>query len=302
LLFLSLGILFGLGFRFYFKSDTEKALTISAKETAVITNTVRDSLQNIYRNTITALDNRLDSIWNNTDTLTGNLQLRLNEFYKLRKEITGLLKNGSSRADVALAGNKIAELQKKIDELNRRNQEVENENKRLNELLSELKNKPAAVQTAVPKTVQETKSSQPVAREPAANPEWLHFKTADIKLAAVTQLEESEKETSAAEIAEKLVASFVVKNNYSAFSNAEVEVVVTQPNGEVLQPSAWESGTFDTPEGKKIYSRKMKFDYQKGESKKLRITLSAEKFMPGNYILQLYHNGLLIGKTVRLLS
>ena len=56
------------------------------------------------------------------------------------------------------------------------------------------------------------------------------------------------------------------------------------------------------PQLSKIYSSKMRFDYSKGEIKKLNFSLSSDKYMKGNYILQIYHNGVLIGKLSKSLS
>ena len=320
LLFLSLVVLFGLGFRFYFKDQTPpQATVIIKKDSAAVAVGVRDSLQKIYTATINELDNRLDSIWNNTDTLAGNLDIKLNEFYKLRKEITSLLKSGGNKNDFGIACKKIGELQQKVEELSRRNQDVENENKRLNDILSQLKNNTKTQQPAVVRNVTENKpvtertftenksvaEVKTVAQKNAATnstPVVTSFTASDIRLSAVKLSDEKEEETADAGQAEKLVATFQVKNNFNQYNNTEVDVVVMQPDGTVLQPSAWETGTFNTPEGKKIYSGKMRFEYSKGENKKLRLSLSSEKFQQGNYIMHLYHNGTLIGKTVKQLS
>lgn len=79
-------------------------------------------------------------------------------------------------------------------------------------------------------------------------------------------------------------------------------VVILQPNGKVLQNSTWETGVFYTREGKQLYSNKLRFDHQAGENKKLQFAISADKFLPGKYLVQLYHNGAMIGKTQKLLQ
>lgn len=303
LLFLSLVVLFGLGFRFYFKDQhPQPATVIIKKDSASVALGVRDSLQKIYTATINELDNRLDSIWNNTDTLAGNLDIKLNEFYKLRKEITSILKTGTNSNDFLIASEKIGELQKKVETLNKRNQDVENENKRLNDILAQLKNDAKKTEPVAVKTVAENKPAVEKSTTVTTNAVPASFTASDIRLSAVKLSDDKEEETANAEQAEKLVASFVVKNNFNQYNNTEVDVVVLQPDGQVLQSSAWETGTFNTPEGKKIYSGKMRFEYSKGENKRLRLSLSAEKFQQGNYIMHLYHNGTLIGKTVKQLS
>ncbi|MBI3717891.1 MAG: hypothetical protein HY252_04785 [Sphingobacteriales bacterium] len=317
LLFLSLVLLFALGFRFYFKSnnhnDTTQIAAADKKETVTLkapqkTN-LRDSLQSVYRATVNELDNRLDSIWNNTDTTDGNLEVKLNEFYKLRKEITGLLKTGSSDTDLALAGQKINDLQQKIIELTQHTQNVEEENKRLKELVTQLQKKPEQKeQPVVIKPVNtETKPVTPKTTVTIPAPSAVTISAngltaSDIRLSAVKLANDKEEETTDAAQAEKLVASFTVKNNNREYDNTEVDIVVLQPDGQVLQSSAWDAGTFNTTEGKRVYSKKLKFDYLKGDNKKLRITLAAEKLQQGNYTLQVYHNGKMIGRTVKQLG
>lgn len=308
LLFLSIIILFGLGFRFYYKEPNPAAANVIIKaDPTAVANGVRDSLQKIYTTTIKQLDSRLDSIWNNTDTLAGNLDLKLNEFYKLRKEITSILKTGSTSNDYSKASQKIGELQQKVAMLSQHNQDIENENKRLNDLIAQLNQPPKQNEALTnPRQAQNNKPPESeknitlVNNKPDIKPD--NLTASDIRLTAVKLSDEREVETSDAEQAEKLVATFVVKNNYTPFNDAEVEVVVTQPDGQVLQQSAWETGTFNTPEGRKIYSGKMRFEYLKGETKRLRLSLTTDKFLQGNYIMHLYHNGILIGRAVKQLT
>ncbi|MBL0334256.1 MAG: hypothetical protein IPP73_02690 [Chitinophagaceae bacterium] len=47
---------------------------------------------------------------------------------------------------------------------------------------------------------------------------------------------------------------------------------------------------------------KLRFDYQKGENKHLMFNLNAEEVQRGNYTLQLYQNGYLIGQAVKVLG
>lgn len=319
LLFLSLVLVFALGFRFYFKgndrNDTAQAVAVTEKKPGVIVvptkAALRDSLQVVYRATVSELDNRLDSIWNNTDTSGGQLEVKLNEFYKLRKEITGLLKTGGSDTDLSLASQKITDLQQKIVELSQHSQDVEEENKQLKELVAQLQKKPEKkeqpvvikpLNTETKPATSNTTVTIPAPSTTTAAATANGLTASDIRLSAVKLANNREEETTDAAQADKLVASFTVKNNNKEYSNTEVDVVVLQPDGQVLQTSAWDVGTFNTTEGKRVYSKKLKFDYLKGDNKKLRITLSAEKLQQGNYTLQVYHNGKMIGKTVKQLG
>jgi glutathionyl-hydroquinone reductase len=76
-----------------------------------------------------------------------------------------------------------------------------------------------------------------------------------------------------------------------------------QPNGKVLKNSAWETGIFETKEdGRKMYSQKIRFDYNKGETKRCNFSVIADNYPKGNYTFQIYHNGVLIANTVKTLS
>jgi hypothetical protein len=80
--------------------------------------------------------------------------------------------------------------------------------------------------------------------------------------------------------------------------------VITQPDGQLLTSDAWESSSsIDTRnEGKKRYTRKVKFEYQKGETKRLVFSLNAEDYQKGTYNLQVYHNGYMIGQANKVLN
>ena len=240
---------------------------------------------------------RIDSIWNNADSLKSQLYGKLEEFNKLRNEINAILKNPAGQADLGNARQKINTLQQIVNDLKNRNQDIENENRRLQSALQQLSanmKAPVPVQTAK-RAVYDEKQATPETQ--VAGPEC---SATELRLAAVKN--ETDEETAQAGQTQKLVGSFLVRNNTARNCNTELVVVIIQPDGQVLQGSAWESGMFSTPEGIKIYSYKLKVDLTGGESRRLLFNLSTEKYLPGNYTMQLYHNGALIGKSFKSLS
>ena len=66
--------------------------------------------------------------------------------------------------------------------------------------------------------------------------------------------------------------------------------------------SGWESGAFNTSDGRKIYSNKFAFTYSRGEDKKLQFTINAGSLEKGTYTMEVYYNGVIIGRTVKTLS
>ncbi|MGG9970717.1 hypothetical protein ACQ33O_02890 [Ferruginibacter sp. SUN002] len=279
-----------LGYNFYTKSQEEKELALlSGKKNSTKVNYSKDSLQKVYSATVAKfqIDNSTDSILLQSDSSSVNLDSKLTDYFKLRNEIALLLKGNASIADLNLAKQKIDELQLKVDELSNRNTDIENENKRLNSLLAQYTANSNNKQTAdnINRTPVEKTGGDVI------------FAASELRLSANNG---NNVEVSDADATEKITGSFAVKTNTN-LNNAELMVVVLQPDGRVLK-NAWESGIFDTNEGKKVYSRKIKFDYSKGETKRLNFTLDTDNAQKGNYIMQLYNKGKLIGKTVKAVS
>lgn len=267
-----------------------------SKATREIANATRDSLQQIYAATIRNLDKRFDSTLNYADTLKGSLNIKLAEFFKLKTEISDILKNKNNDADLGLARRKITELQNKINDLLGKNNEVEEENKRLYAMIKQLSGEKGTEQNVRPVVF----DSKP-ATDKSTAPENI-FQAYDLHLSAIMLVDDKELETLQSAQTDKFVGSFVVKNNNAINNVAEMIIVVVQPDGKVLQKSTWESGTFESMEGKKIYSCKMRFDYSRGEPKKLLFSINAEKYMKGNYTMQVYYNGIMIGKVYKTLT
>ena len=284
------------GYTYYSKNETAASDTIQPPaDAAAIAYKVRDSLQQVYDATMQDMDMQLRSTLTHTDSLQQELELKLAEFHRLRTEITAILKSRVVNNNFADAKQKIGELQTKVEGLKEKNQLVDNENKKLNDVLAEI-NKAGKVTE---------KNTIPGTNVKNVNPErpslaYSAFTASDLRLSAVTNTDENE--TALAEKADKLTGTFTVMNFNSQLTNAEMMVVVTRPDGKVLKGSGWDSGTFNTPEGKKIYSYKFNFSYSRGEARRLAFSLKGGTLTKGNYTMEVYHNGLMIGKFVKSLS
>jgi hypothetical protein len=298
LLLVSFGLLCAWGYYyFYEKKPVNAKIEAPVTDSLAMVNSTRDSLSYVYNSTISGLNNPVDSIWNNPDHQAANLDSKLSEYYKLRSEIGILLKNNSTSNDLDSARQKIAALQQKIEELRNRTVAVETENKRLTEMVRQLNTKlKVNTKPEIRNTGGEKMSTS--SSSAALSP---NFSASELKLYALCRQDGQTKETSEAGKAEELSGSFVIRNNYNSLSSSNVYVIVIRPDGRVLQNSDWESGAFDTQEGRKIYSTKIHFDYTKGEGKKLSFSIQADDLEKGEYILQVYHNGVLIGKATRTL-
>jgi hypothetical protein len=298
LILVSCALLWTWGFNFgNFAKDNKQATVLIVKDSTAATNATRDSLKKVYEATITNIGT-LDSTWTRVDSLKNDLDVKLSEFYKLRNEIAIILKNPVKKEDLDLARQKISELQKRVNLLRDTNTDIETENKRLYDVLQQLTNVPKdQIKQTVKPVVFESKEPAPAEKNIPAS----LFTASDMRLTALMVEGDKEQETYQALQTDKFVGSFTVKNNLAVFNNTEIVVVVLQPDNKVLQTSAWESGRFDTKEGTKVYSCKVKFEYAKGENKHLSFSMNSDKFQKGTYTLQLYFNGNLIGKTVKTL-
>ncbi|MGG9962824.1 hypothetical protein [Ferruginibacter sp. SUN106] len=294
LFLLSIILLCTWGYQYYHQIQDDNTKTQVAKNAApTIPDSTRDSLLKIYQVTLNGLDNRLDTAWYYADSLKGNLDINLKEFYRLRDEIATLLQAKAPNAgDLDMARKKIGELQQKVTQLRYRNTDVENENAKLKALLEQMSKETQNIEDNSRLMEKENKTL-------TAKVNAMSLSAANLNLSALAN--NDQQETNEARQTEKLVGSFTVKSNMS--SKCDIVIVVVQPDGQVLQKSAWESGSFETAEGnKKIYSCKLRCETAKGEAKQLNFSLTADKYLKGNYIMQVYHNGVLIGKVNKTLS
>lgn len=287
------------GYRFYNKNDEFKvAAKLVITDSNALANRIRDSLQKVYNETLYKLDTQLDSTLLNSDSLKKQLDIKLAEFYRLSGEITAILnRRNNNYADIDMAKKKIGELQNKADDMRDKNQVVDSENKKLTEILDQVQK----TEKVSEKNIKQGNAENNVAVE-KSNPAYSVFTASEMKLSAITVNDEKESETFFADQTKKLVGAFTVTNNNNQLSSAEVIVVVQQPDGRVLKNSEWESGSFSTPEGKKLYSYKLNFNYSKGEPKRLYFSLKADTYQKGNYTMQVYYNGTMIGKLFKTLS
>jgi cell division protein FtsB len=315
LLLASITLLWSWGYQFSFshKQDTAPQ-TVPVKTNTRSEAEITDSLQKIYYATLDHLDKTIDSVYNHTDSLKGNLDEKLTDFYQTRKQITDLFKNKVSDADITVANQRILQLQQRISQLRSSNTDVENENRRLNTLLRQYledhkKSEPVSTapllvsapttpnvvsQNNIPPEIKPTKIEAPETQTS------FNISAGDLQLTAITNYDG--KETLKAESADKITGAFTIKNNTGQTSNIDLMVVVLQPDGKTMQKSTWESGSFETSSGKRIYSCKIPTQCALGETKKLHFWLAAEKYQKGNYTLLLYQNGIMIGRTTKQLS
>ena len=115
LLLASITLLWSWGYQFSFNHNE----ATSSEPVKIKTNTrseanISDSLQKIYYTTLAHLDKTIDSIYTHTDSIKGNLVNNLTDFYKTRNQIADLFKNRAGNGDIAIANQRILQLQQRI--------------------------------------------------------------------------------------------------------------------------------------------------------------------------------------------
>ena len=209
LVLVSLVLVVTWGYNFYKSNDNTKINPSNYYGDSSNTESqVSDSLQKIYAETLQDFDTHLDSTLNYSDSLKTQLDIKLTEFYRLRLEIAEMLKSRNSSGNFKIAQQKISELQNKVTDLKVKNDDVYNENKKLSEALNLI-------------SIKETKGDKNAVKqsgivEKSSNIVESDFVTSNLKLAAISGLDESE--TNQAEKTKSFACSFIVTNFNSQLS------------------------------------------------------------------------------------
>lgn len=297
LLLLSAGLIITWGYHLYDKSRyVNQTKEIFVKDTSAVAKAVADSLREFFTHTLNELDTaniQTDSINNLAEV---DLQNKITGINQLRQDIREILKRKElKQADITAVKIKIDDLKIRLADLKKEDTTATNE--KLNGIVAELNKEVKSRQQNIQKTG--VANSQPGKIE-----ETPVFIVSDIRFAAYSaQAGQKEIETTEQERANKFIASFTVRNNTAGFQNAEIIAVIADPTGKSVNPELWDAGSFETKnEGRKIYTRKIKFEYNKGETKRLLFSLEPDTFEKGTYKLTLYHNGVRIGQSTWKLS
>ena len=295
---LSIGLVSTWIYHFYDKAGYVREKAPGKTDSTAVGRAIRDSLNSLYSAALLELDTRLDSSQENAALLQNRLDSKLSEIDQLKSDIRGILsKQNFTAEDLTEARKKIAELQQKVNELSTQNLSMEEEKIQLGNVLLQLTQNVDSLQLNIRRLSMENEALNEKVSLASV------FVASEVKIDAVESKGLADESTSQAKRADKFIASFIVQNRVNNFTSAEVTTVLVRPDGQVLQSTVWDSGTFEAKnEGKKNYTRKIKFDYEKGEQKHLLFSIDTEKCQKGIYIFQVWHNGIMIGKATKTLS
>lgn len=289
---LAAGLITSVGYLFYSQNQSEK--TIHQKEIQISSlATEKSEVQTSFDASLS----RLDSISILNTNLQNQLTAKNEEISKVKSEIRNILnnKNASSK--------ELAQAKKLITELNEKINGMGEEITRLtlaNETLTQEKNTLIAEKENLTKeltTTQEVNKGleQKVDVASTLNASNINITPLNIRSGG------KEKVSTKANKVDKLMVSFDVDNRIIQPGTADVYVLVLGPDG--LPLTNGETNTFVTrEEGDKQFTAKLPVDLETATKKNVEFSFAPDKFQEGNYKVQIYQNGYLIGEGIRTLK
>ncbi len=279
----------------YFVVDKNKTgETIQSQQTEIAT--VTDQKSDVQKSFDASLA-RLDSMSTLNIGLQDKLTARNKEISQTKNEIRIILnKKNATAAELSKARLLIAGLNDKITGMEQQVAQLTQDNQNLTQekvVLTQDKEKLTEDLT----TTTATKDSlvQKVDVASTLNANNIAITPIDVRSNG------KEKVTTKAKHVNKLVISFDVNNRIAQQGTTDVYVVVTGPDGKQISEQSLNSGTFTTREdGDKAFTAKLPVDIETAKKKNVQFAFTPDNnFQQGNYTIQIYQNGFLIGEGTR---
>ncbi|TAL42853.1 MAG: hypothetical protein EPN92_11080 [Chitinophagaceae bacterium] len=240
---------------------------------------------------------RLDSMTGSNSDLNNKLVLKNKEIAKTKTEIRSILnKKNATVAELSRAKDLIASLNDKIATMEQEVARLTQDNQVL-------------TQDKVVLTVEKEKLTQDLTATNVIKEDLTKkvdvastLNASNITITPVNvKKNEKEKITETAKRVDKLVISFDVNNRIAQPGMTDVYVLVTGPDGKLISTEALGSGTFTTREaGDKLYTTKLPVNIETATKKMVEFSFTqATDFSQGNYTIQIYQNGFMIGEGTR---
>jgi phage shock protein A len=291
---LAAGLLGTWGYFLYDKNQSDEKIQVTQTQANTAMSS-RDSVQLLYNDALT----RLDSLTGNNNNLQGQLSERQTDITKLKNEINSILrKKNATASELARAKSLIGTLNSKIANLEQEVARLTGENQQLASNNTQLTAEKQVLETNLQTTTAE-KDELASTVDVAST-----FSASNIAIKPVNEKKNGkEKETTTAKRVDKLVVSFDVENRVARTGPADLYVIVTGPNGQVVSDPSMGSGTLTTrADGDRQFTYKSTLNYEQGTRKSVQIPLRQNDFQTGNYKIEIYQNGFKIAEGVRSLK
>jgi TolA-binding protein len=237
---------------------------------------------------------RLDSMSTVNTGLEGKLTERNNEIAKVKLEIRSILnKKNATAAELGRAKTLIASLNEKITSMEADIAQLKQDNQLLtndNVVLKQDKETLTKDLVATKEVKQTLEKKVDIAS--TLNASNIVITPINIKSNG------KEKVSTTAKRVDKFVVSFDVDNRIIQSGSTDVYVVVLGPDGKAINTGA---ETFTTREEVAMaFTAKMPVDLETAKKKNVEFAfVPGTNFMQGNYTVQIYQNGFLIGQGTR---
>jgi len=289
---LAIGLLGTWGYLLWNNNKNEQTIQSKDGQIAKIT----DDKSELQRSFDASLA-RLDSVTGNNNQLQTKLADANSDIAKKKAEIRGILnKQHASAAELSRAkeligqlNDKIAGMEKQIEELTASNQQLTTEKTQL-----------TADKEKLTTDLVTTTATKEVAEKKVDIASTLN--ASNITVTPVNERKNGkEKVTTSAKRVDKLVIAFDVDNRIAQSGATDVYVCITGPDGKPITVEALGSGTFTTrEEGDKLFTSKVPVEYESGKKKHVEFAWKqGSEFQRGNYKIEIYHNGFKIGEGTR---
>ena len=278
----------------YLAYDKKKDTQVIQKQEAQIAS-VSDEKSDIQKNFDASLA-RLDSMTGINGKLQSQLSEKNTEIAKVKTEIRSILnKSNATTAELARAKELVASLNGKISSLQADVARLTLENKSLNEeKVVLIADKTKLTSDLEATTVVKLELEKKVDVASTLNASNITITPINVKSNG------KEKVSSVAKRVDKLVVSFDVDNRIAQTGSTDVYVLVIGPDGNPITPET-SGGIFTTREnGEKAFTAKLPVDVETAKRKNVEFAFApGTNFQKGNYTIQIYQNGFLIGEGTR---
>jgi len=273
--------------------SSEKLQFTQSQSTGYMTQ--RDSIKIMYDEA----EMRLDSITGANNNLQGEKTSLQKDIEAKKSEIRKILNDkNATQSQLARARSLITELNDKISNLETEVTRLTGENQELNVANTGLKQEKSDLEQNL-QTTQTEKEALIQTVDVAST-----FSASNIQIAPINEKNNGkEKQTTTAKRVDKLVVSFDVENRIAKSGPADMYIIVTAPNGNVISDASLGSGTLTTrTEGDRPFTSKVPVQYEQGTRKSVQFAIRQNDFQTGNYKIEVYHNGFKIGEGIRSLK
>lgn len=291
---LAAGLLGTWGYLLWDKNKSTESLQIAQTQTERFSSQ-RDSLDAMLKDA----EIRLDSITGSNNSLQGDKSALQKQIESNKAEIKRILRDkNATAADLKRAQQMIANLNTQISTLEAEVARLTGENQELTANNNQLTTEKQVLQQNLQTTTTEKDDLSQTVDVGST------FSASNIQITPVNEKRGGkEKTTTSAKRVDKLVVSFDVENRIAKSGPADMYIMVTAPNGQVVSDASLGSGNLTTrTDGEKAYTSKVAIDYTQGTRKAVQFPIRQSDFQRGDYKIEIYHNGFKIGESVRTLK